>query len=215
MRVFAAVIATVLLGSSLPAFSQGSGRDPETLPIPPTPAAIRRVLVAQPFTLGRPFKFTWSEEEPMISSGTLVVLEVDPALAVPRNAVREPVLFAGSSAVMRLNHGHQSGRVIGIIPGAVDLTTAPIWFGRPEQTGRVTAQIAAAELARATRSGIRPQPAQQLRAARRATATSQSLANLLRTVGADLVLEFSPQERILADQWRLPVAKPAPARQAR
>jgi hypothetical protein len=208
MKVYAAVIATVLSGSALPGFSQAPNRDPETLPIPPTPAAINRILVSQRFTLSRPFKFTWTEEEPMISSGTLVVLDVNPALVVPRNSVREPVLFAGSSAVLRLNHGHQSGRVIGIVPGTVDLTTAPIWFSRVEQPGRVTAQIASAELERATRAGIRPQPAQQLNAARRATANSPSLASLLRTVGADLVLEFSPQERVLADQWRLPVAKP-------
>jgi hypothetical protein len=200
MKVFAAVIATVLLGSASQGFSQT-----------PAPVAIKRLLVAQPFTLSRPFKSTWSEEEPMISSGTLIVLEVDPALVVPRNAAREPVLFAGTSAVVRLNQGFPSGRVIGIVPGTVDLTTAPIWFGRVEQPGRVTAQIAGAELQRATRAGIRPQPAQQLGAARRATATSTSLADLLRTVGADLVLEFSPEEKILAEQWRLPVARP-PAR---
>lgn len=201
MKAFAVVIAIALFGSSSPGFAQE---------IPATPTAIGRVLVAQPFTLSRPFKFTWSEEEPMISSGTLVVLDVDPALTVPRNAVREPVLFAGTSAVMRLNHGHLSGRVVGIIPGAVDLASVPIWFGTPELPDRVTTKIVTAELAKATRAGIRPQPAQQLRAARRAPVAAPSLAKLLRTVGAELVLEFAPQERAFADQWRLPVAEPPP-----
>jgi hypothetical protein len=33
---------------------------------------------------------------------------------------------------------------------------------------------------------------------------------LLRTVAADLVYQYSPQEKQLADSWRLPEAKASP-----
>ena len=36
---------------------------------------------------------------------------------------------------------------------------------------------------------------------------SKDLAALLRTVAADLVLTYSPEDKDLAESWRLPVAK--------
>jgi hypothetical protein len=59
-----------------------------------------------------------------------------------------------------------------------------------------------------------PLPAAQLRAARRAPAAAKDLAALLRTAGADLLLEFSPQDKALAEIWRLPTAKPPPPKRA-
>jgi hypothetical protein len=147
----------------------------------------------------------------MVSSGTIVVLEVDPALVVPRDAL-EPVLYAGNVPVMRLNHGHKSGRVVGIIPGNVDLATVPIWFGAPELPGRVTTAMAEAERGRAEKSGaLRTFGQTSIVGLNQSTAASEDLAALLRTVAADLVLAYSPQEKDLVEAWRLPVAK-APKR---
>ena len=142
----------------------------------------------------------------MVSSGALVVLDVDPALVVPRNTL-EPVLYAGNVPVQRLNHGNKSGRVIAIVPGNIDVRTIPIWFGAPQLPERVTTVMAEAERARAEKAGV----AHTFRGASiagldRPTTTSKDLAALLRTVAADLVLTYSPQDKDLAESWRLPVA---------
>jgi len=174
--------------------------------VPSTPAPVKGILYARPFTLQTPYRNDWSKERAMVSTGVLVVLEVDPALVVPRDSL-EPVLYAGDVTVQRLNHGHQSGRVIGIIPGNVDLATTPIWFGSPQLPERVTAETVRAERALAEKAGVRPFAAQQIAGTRRPAVAATDLAALLRDVAAPLVDQYSPQEKELADQWRLPTAR--------
>jgi hypothetical protein len=180
--------------------------------VPSTPAAVKSILYARRFTLERPYQNDWSKEKAMVSTGRLVVLEVDPALVVPRDAL-EPVLYAGNVAVQRLNHGDQSGRVIGIVPGDVDLASAPIWFGSPELPERVTASIVRSERALAEKAGVRPFSATTISGVEREAVGAADLAVLLRDVVAPLVYEYSPHEKNLADSWRLPVAKVAPKQQ--
>lgn len=200
LKLTLAALSAILLGMPILGACQA---DPDRQPVPRTPVPVQRILVARPFTLQTPFAYDWSKERPSVSSGTLVVLAVDGAYVVPRNSTVGPTLYAGDTPVMRLNHGHLSGRVIGIVPNTVNLATAPVWFGTPGK-----------EDLTAERASMSPLPAAQLRAARRPAASAKDLAALLRTVGADLVLEFSPQEKALAEIWRLPVAKPPPARKA-
>lgn len=178
-------------------------------PVPPTPAPIKRIVAARGFTIETPFPYTWTKEHIMVSSGTLVVLEVDPALVVPRNTL-EPVLYAGNVPLQRLNHGNKSGRVIGIVPGNIDVTTIPIWFGTPQLPGRVTTAMAEVERARAEKVGVAHtfERASIVGLDSPATA-SKDLAALLRTIAADLVLTYSPQDKDLAESWRLPVARKA------
>ncbi len=172
------------------------------------PVAVRNILFAQPFTVERPYINTFSRERAKVSSGVLVVLEVDPAYLDPRDAVVNPVLYAGGAAVIRLNRGNESGRVIGIIPGSIDLATEPVWFGSPELPERLTAATVQAERARAERAGIRPFGTERIATIRRAPVRVPDVATLLRNVAAELVLQYSPQEKELADQWRLPEATP-------
>jgi hypothetical protein len=202
MKFFAAALAACLLAfSPCDALSAAPG-----MPVPRPPAPIKAMLATQRFTLEVPFPYTWSKERFMVSSGSLVVLDVDPALVVPRDTL-EPVLYAGTVPVQRLNHGNKSGRVIAIVPGNVDVRTTPIWFGAPQLPERVTSEMAKAELTRAKKAGV-------ARTFRHPSTTglasspvkSKDLAELLRTVAADLVLEYSPQEKDLAESWRLPVA---------
>jgi len=172
-----------------------------------TPAPIKGILAARRFTLETPFPYTWTKERIMVSSGTLVVIGVDPALVVPRNTL-EPVLYAGNVPVLRLNHGNKSGRVIGIVPGSIDVTTSPIWFGTPQLPERITTAEADAERARAEKAGV----AQRAQHAKIAdldgpVVASKDLAELLRTVAADLVLTYSSNDKDLAESWRLPIAK--------
>ena len=178
---------------------------------PPSPKPIKDILYAQPFTLAKGYRNDWSKERALVSSGVLVVLEVDPVLVAPRDAP-EPVLYAGSTPVQRLNHGDRSGRVIGIVPGAADLAGSPIWFGAPGLPERVTAETTRTERARAEESGIRPFTAEKLRSVTRQPAAAADLAVLLRDHVAPLVIEYSPQEKDLADVWRLPTAKAPPPR---
>lgn len=204
MRVFAAVFAASLL--VMPACAAGQGGAHDAAAPLPAPVQVKSILYARPFTIGRPYRYGWSSERQLVSSGVLVVLDVDPALVVPRDSL-EPVLYAGDVPVQRLNHGDQSGRVIGIIPGNVDLSSTPIWFGAPALPGRVTAEIARSERARAEKAGVRPFGAERLAGVSHPSAAAPDLTALLRDVAAQLVYQFSPQEKELGDQWRLPVAK--------
>jgi hypothetical protein len=194
MRLTAAVLALSLL--AVPACAAA---------IPPTPAPVRNILAVRPFTLGRPYVYDWSAQKVKVESGLLVVLEVDPALVIARDDL-EPVLYAGDIPVQRLNHGSESGRVIAIIPGKVDLATTPIWFGAPGLPGRITAEIARSERARAEKTGVRPFSAEKIAAVTLPAVTAPDLTTLLREVAAALIDQYSPQEKDLADQWRLPVA---------
>jgi len=198
----ASLVACLLAFSACEALSAATDTS-----VPPTPAPIMGIVAARRFTLDTPFPYTWTKERITVSSGTLVVLDVDPALVVPRDAL-EPVLYAGNVPVQRLNHGNKSGRVIGIVPGNIDVTTTPIWFGTPQLPGRVTTAMAKAERARAEKAGAAHTFARVSIAGFDSPATaSKDLATLLRTVGADLVLTYSPQDKDLAESWRLPVAK--------
>jgi len=173
---------------------------------PVTPAPVRNLLFAQPFTLETPFINTFSKEHESVSNGVLIVVEVDPALVIPRNTL-EPVLYAGNAAVQRLNNGEQSGRVIGIVPGTLNLATAPIWFGTPQLPERVTQNTIQYERGLADKAGVRAFPSTRLDSIQRPVVAAKDLATLLRTVAADLIYEYSPQEKELADSWRLPEAK--------
>jgi hypothetical protein len=210
MRFLATVFALWLLVMTAGLAGQNVERGRE---LPPTPAPVKNILFAQSFTLATPYINNWSKERARVSTGILVVVEVDPAYVDPRDAAMNPVLYAGDVAVIPLNHGNRSGRVIGIIPGDVDLTTAPIWFGSPELPERITPSVVRSERERAEKAGVRALPRTRISSVERPAVATQDLATLLRTVAADLVYEYSPQEKQLADSWRLPEAKAVPKRQ--
>lgn len=184
----------------------------ELPPVPATPAPVIDLVLAHPFTLAKGYRYNWNKDRPIVRSGTLVVLKVDPKLVIPRNSL-EPVLYAGNQTAQRLNHGHKSGHVIAIIPGKIDLNQAPIWFGRPELPERVTAQMIRSERALADAAEIRPFAEKKVKAVSKKRLQASDLSSLLRDHIADLVLEYSPQEKHLAKKWRLPVAKASPKKQ--
>lgn len=208
MKLFATAFAALLLALPGGVASQNVGR---SRAIPPTPASVKTILYAQPFTLQTPYTNTWSKERGTVSTGVLIVVEVDPAFVLPRNTL-EPVLYAGNVAVQRLNHGYPAGRVVGIVPGNINLATAPIWFGSPQLPERITESIVQSERARAEKSGVRAFSSASISSAGRPAVVAKDLATLLRTVAADLVYKYSPQEKELADSWRLPETKALPKR---
>ncbi len=115
-----------------------------TPPLPETPAPVRGVLYARPFTLDAPFRYDWSAEHPEVSSGLVLVLEADPALLRPRET-QEPVLFVGALPAQRVTRAFESGRVVVLVPGPVDLASDPVWFGTPGLPEQVDATTARAE----------------------------------------------------------------------
>jgi hypothetical protein len=179
--------------------------------VPPTPAAVDQVVYARPFTLNEPMSFDWCKEPFNVTKGTILVLKVNPDLVIPRQTA-EPVLYVGNQTAMRLNHGNQSGYVIALVPGDVDLAKDPIWFGTPGLPERVDAATIKAERQRADRAGIKPVPAEQAKAAQAkggACLNSASMGAMLRDTISVLVEQYSPQEKWLADSWRVPVVKAA------
>ena len=199
VRIVAILLGLPALGVAQPNTASGQ------VAVPATPVTVKSILAARRFTLATPYQYTWSERPRMVASGTLVVLDVDPAYVVPRNTA-EPVLFAGNVAIHRLNQGDKSGHVIGIVPGDVDVSTVPIWFGTPQLPERLTPALVESERALAQKAGIRAFGQTRVAAITRPRIAAQDLASLLRTTGAELVLQYSPQEKALADAWRLPTA---------
>ena len=77
MKFPAAALAACLLGlSACDVLSAAADT-----PVAPTPAPIKGIVATCRFTLEIPFPYTWTKERVMVSSGTLVVLEV---------AIRDP-----------------------------------------------------------------------------------------------------------------------------
>lgn len=169
------------------------------------PQAVIDIERIQPFRLEKSFKYDWRRERPDVRFGLLVVLKVDPDLVMPKNLL-EPVLYAGNQTVQRLNHGHESGFVIGIIPQEIDLSQDPVWFGAPNLPERIDAKMIAKERSKAERSGISALKSTDIQSRTRNMVVASDLTTLLREQAADLLLEFSPQEKQLADAWRLPVS---------
>ena len=189
-----------LLALAVPA-SFGQNAPPTKAQI--TPAAAIDIVEIQPFRLKEGYQYDWLESRPIVSDGLLVVLKVDPSLVVPRNAA-EPVLYAGDRTVQRLNQGDGSGFVVGIIPGDVDLAAEPIWFGHPELPERVTPEAIKEQRSLADSAGIKAFDPEKVKSALRDVIEAENLAELLRGPAADLVLKYSPDEKELAETWRLP-----------
>jgi len=176
----------------------GAG-EPEGMP-PNTPAAVEGIVYARPFTLEEGYRFAWRKEHPTVSEGYVVVLQVDPALVHPRNSL-EPVLYVGDRTAERVNLGHKSGRLIALVPGRMDLATAPVWFGTPELPERVDAATIAKERARAKKAGIEAFGKEAITAALRRGGERLEAADhdaLMREL-AGLVREYSPEEKELAE----------------
>jgi hypothetical protein len=171
-----------------------------------TPSAVFDVVYVQPFSLKTGYTHFWREEKPFVKSGTLAVFKVNPNLVYPRNAL-EPVLYVGNQTAERLNFGYESGYVVAIIPGEVDLSKSRAWFGTPELPERVSEKTITRETELAEKGNIKPLDPDAVRRVTQQYLDVPDLATLLRDHAAELVLKYSPQEKALVEAWRLPIAK--------
>lgn len=182
--------------------------------IPKTPAVVKDLVYARTFSLTKGYRHDGRKGQPMIDTGVIVVLRVNPKLVVPTNAP-SPILYAGDRILHILNQGDQSGHVIGIIQGLFNFVQEPIWFGRPRVPGQAIPKTIKSIRVLAN-TNIKPFSMDKIERATRAPLQAPDLTSLLRGEIAELVLKYSPQESDLARKWRLPVAKtkPNPARPA-
>jgi len=176
--------------------------------VPSTPAAVDGILFAQPFTLDEPYHHEWQAERPLVSSGMVLVLQVNPDLVLPRQTP-EPVLYVGHLTAERVNNGFPSGVVVAIVPGDVDLGSSPIWFGDPALPEQVTTSIIGAQRYQAVAAGIGPFDADTVGAALRAGGQGIKAADYdaLRRRAAELVRQYASGEEDLADGIMAPPVK--------
>jgi hypothetical protein len=176
--------------------------------LPQTPAAIDELVYARPFKLESGYEFEWRADRPTVKAGWLLVLKANSALVFPRQTA-EPILYVGDTPAERVNIGHQSGRIVVIVPSeldkegniALDLSKSPIWFGTPGLPEQVDADRIEFEQSLARRARISAMPAEIIEAARE---KGGALANLptresLRKAAAELIKAYSPQETELVD----------------
>jgi len=110
--------------------------------IPAQPAAIPVVVTeAYPFTLAEPTTHYYRSEQPSFDRGTLLVLQTDPEMLIRRQTA-EAVLYVGAETATRVNNGDESGYLVAYVPGEVDLSTAPVYFGEPALPEQADGQVA-------------------------------------------------------------------------
>jgi hypothetical protein len=212
-RLVLLATALVLGAGALGAWVAQRGGD--DLPaLPERPAGVLGLVRAQPFVLDEPYTHTWRAEQPLVRAGYLLVLDVDPQLAYPRQT-ETSVLYVGAQTAERVNHGHLSGRLVVLVPSEVDaeglplldLARTPIWFGAPALPEQVGEAEVRAELARALAAGLPPPSTAEVE---RALATGGGLFAArdrvaLERHAARLILELVPQERELAEGLLVPL----------
>lgn len=170
--------------------------------------AVRKLLFARAFTVAQPYTHAWRREQPEVSSGWILVLEVDPSMTEPHQSAM-PVLCVGGETAEPVNSGQPSGNVVAIVPGAIEESSLKVWFGPPDLPEQVDG--AWITLARAK---VRPEDLTTFTASEVAAARALGGAALqardrveLDRSSAQLILRFSPEERALAESLLVPVLK--------
>ena len=203
-----AVVATIAVfasrsDSSLPQGNRSDGSAPAANAPPIRPIEL---LHAQRFHVAEAFQHVWRAEKPFYEDGWLLVLGCDPA-ALTVQQVRQPVLYVGEQTADRVNFGDESGRVVVIVPGDLDLAESPIFFGGVGLPEEVTHEQIASEVAAARRSGVAPHTAETIAAVLVDGVLDCENDYQLRLRAIDLVEQHSPQERDLIEGWRAPLVK--------
>jgi hypothetical protein len=179
-------------------------------PMPATPAPLLDLISAQPIVLAEPFEYAWMPDKPLVSAGYLLVLESQPDYLFSRQT-EEPVLFAGSVSVERINNGYESGKLIAFVPSDVnekgeltlDLKSTMIWWGSPNASVKLDAAIAASERLDAQRAGIKPFSAEKVDQALAKGGPTLHLQDKVQLLGeaGKLIMSHSPYEKEMADNF--------------
>jgi len=155
------------------------------------------LLHVQNFSLEQGHTYTWTAARPTITEGTIVVVEVSKADARVAQ-VGSAVLYVGATPAERANNGDQDGRIIAFVPGHVDLSATPIFWGPPTLPERVDAA--------AGRAALKANKVPALKTEVIQTAT-QPAVHLTNTAGlyrhlADLIDAHAPGDHAWAEGYR-------------
>lgn len=164
------------------------------------------LLHAQRFHVQEAFQHVWRAERPFYEDGWLLVLGCDPAELTVQQ-VKQPVLYVGEQTADRINFGDESGRLVVLVPGDVDLQQAPIFFGGVGLPEEVVQEQIEREVALARQQGIAPQAAETIAGVMVDEPIEVENDYYLRLRAIDLVEQHSPQERDLITGWRAPLVK--------
>lgn len=169
------------------------------------PAPVLDLVLARRFVLDEPTTYPWTQERPKILFGTLLVLKVDRDLARPRQ-VDMPVLYVGATPAEVANGHPLSDHRIAFVPGEVDLTRAPVFFGSTRLPETVDRARGLEELRRARAAGIRPFSEKAVSEAwqRGGAPLHVRDAKDLYVAIADLIDLYAPAERDVARGMRAP-----------
>lgn len=198
-------LGIVLLALILAAVPAARAQE-EDVPVVPTGTSdsVHALLYARPFILDTPYADVWTRELQPIDKGTILVLAVDTALVRPRDTWM-PVLYVGARPAETVNIGMESGHVVVLVPGEIDLYATPAYFGSVQLPERVDRARGEAELAAARAIGVGPFPREMVDEAIRAGGSAlraRSIDGVYKAL-ADVIEQYSPQERELADRFRL------------
>ena len=216
MKALTPLIVGLLLvgwmGTAAVAQDSGSGDDLDDDPANISPVevtdngdSVRKLVLARPFKLEKEHTYTWTKEKPKITEGYVLVLEVDKNYARPRQ-VNVPVLYVNTKPAELTNVGYESGHMIVIVPGPLDLEKAAIFFGSVEIPERVDAARGKEELAAAKEIGITAFKKEDVRKALQTGGKKLEVkdATDLYRIISDLILIYAPDEIERAEGYRLP-----------
>jgi hypothetical protein len=186
-------------------------------PILPTePRSVVDLVSAQPFRLEQGYAHLWRAEQPIVSTGFLLVFEVEEVFTTPRNTL-ESVLYVGEQTAERLNWGTGSGRVVALVPTppgsdgtpTIDWQRTAAWYGSPALPERVDAARITEELRSARAAGIEPLREASIEAAliRGGELLLLEDRTALERYAARKVIEFSPSEREWAEGFLAPLVR--------
>jgi hypothetical protein len=151
MRIATLLLAAILMAPPLATAQEpGVPVDAALLPLPAD-----GVLALRAFSLEQARPYPSMMGHAPFTGGLLIAIEVEPALALPRQ-VAEPVIYVGDVPAERLNVGWPSGRLLLLVPGQPDLSAVPVFFGPPELPERIDSAHATADLALARDVGLVP-----------------------------------------------------------
>lgn len=141
-----------------------------------SPVEASELLAARSFTLSEGYRNDWRRERPWVTTGYVVVLRVHAPL-VRTHATANRVLFADSGPVEILNLPDESGLVLGLVSGPIDLTGARFWFGAWACPSEIDAAAIEDEWAAAVAAEIEPFSAEAVQAALAAGGGELSVAD--------------------------------------
>jgi hypothetical protein len=182
------------------------GYEPVPVGTSAPPTSVRSLLFARPFTLTTPYTYEWTAEKAKITSGYMLVIEVDPEYAVILDAWY-PILYVGRYPAEIVDNDEAAGRMIVVVPGDVDLTQDPIFFGSVELPERITAERGRQEMAAAQAAGFRPMTAELVRMALQAGGERAMLSDshaLYSGPLADMIDHYVPAHDERAAGMRVP-----------